>query len=88
MTTLTQLGTMTNEEFLVALLDAGGPESPEGKALVESRARVRRYIDRGAWSPDCATCLREGPGAFMPRHTASEWCQSGKHIHCACSTCF
>jgi len=43
---------------------------------------------RVAWNPDCASCQREGRGAFMPPHDASRRCKSGAHAHCSCDTCF
>lgn len=46
----------------------------------------------------CKTCekifipqLKEGKkicDIFAPRHKASDRCQSGKHAHCSCDTCF
>lgn len=41
-----------------------------------------------AWRADCSYCILHAPGSMMPSHTASEMCQSGKHNHCTCDTCF
>lgn len=39
---------------------------------------------------ECAYCDREraAGNTFFPSHDASEGCQSGKHPHCTCDTCF
>ena len=34
--------------------------------------------------PDCPLCL----DAWPVRHDASDRCESGKHPHCTCDTCF
>lgn len=36
----------------------------------------------------CRTCIETPPGALMPPHDASSRCESGKHSHCTCDTCF
>lgn len=37
---------------------------------------------------ECAYCDQYGDDPMMPRHNASERCESGKHPHCTCDTCF
>jgi len=37
---------------------------------------------------ECAYCDKWGDELVMPHHTASERCESGKHPHCTCDTCF
>lgn len=37
---------------------------------------------------ECAYCDKWGDDPMMPRHTASEHCESGKRPHCTCDTCF
>lgn len=39
---------------------------------------------------ECACCDRERQASnmFHPFHDASEQCESGKHSHCSCDTCF
>jgi hypothetical protein len=53
---------------------------PDGKPRTEpKRSRV----------PGCPTCDRDPEGrALMPPHDASDRCESGKHPHCSCDTCF
>lgn len=41
-----------------------------------------------AHAGDCAYCDREGANTFHPPHDASDRCESGKHAHCSCDTCF
>jgi len=41
-----------------------------------------------AQSGECAYCDREGSNSFHPPHDASPRCESGKHSHCSCDTCF
>ena len=36
---------------------------------------------------ECQSCDRE-TSDFHPSHDASERCESGKHNHCTCDTCF
>lgn len=36
----------------------------------------------------CVTCDAHRPGQMMPPHDASPRCESGKHSHCTCDTCF
>ena len=42
----------------------------------------RRRLPKG----ECPSCDRDGP--VGPSHDASPYCQSGKHPHCTCDTCF
>ena len=39
---------------------------------------------------ECRYCDRERTAAtdYHPSHDASDACQSGKHSHCSCDTCF
>lgn len=59
----------------------------------ETRAeRIARLEKLGMIAPDCAYC-REAYShptlnAFMPQHTASPRCRSGKRNHCSCDSCF
>ena len=63
------------------------------------RQLTRRAIDNAEPKPrrqqlppgECAYCDRERaqPGQSpMPPHDASRFCESGKHNHCTCDTCF
>lgn len=37
---------------------------------------------------ECKTCDEWRDEKFHPAHDASPRCQSGKHSHCTCDTCF
>lgn len=37
---------------------------------------------------ECAYCDEYGDDPNMPYHDASPRCESGKHPHCTCDTCF
>lgn len=37
---------------------------------------------------ECAYCDAHRPNEMMPPHDASPRCESGKHSHCTCDTCF
>jgi hypothetical protein len=37
---------------------------------------------------ECSYCDQFGDDPMMPRHTPSDRCESGKHPHCTCDTCF
>jgi hypothetical protein len=59
------------------------------------RAAVLAALERqGAIRPDCRECqgafyaAPDPANAFYPRHTAMPSCQSGRHPHCTCDTCF
>ena len=65
--------------------------SPFGAS--ESRAeRLVRLAQLGTYAPDCEACreLADHPtlSPFMPAHTPSPRCRSGRRPHCACDTCF
>ena len=50
-------------------------------------ARIRRHkIGPG----ECRTCdnNRDENNEFHPPHDASDRCESGRHPHCSCDTCF
>ncbi len=63
---------------------------------------IQEYIDKlekdGLIDPNCNTCLnyfyplimagRNLYNIFAPRHKPSDRCESGKHPHCSCDTCF
>jgi hypothetical protein len=47
-----------------------------------------RPVRRSRLQPgECAYC-DENRESFAPSHDASQNCQSGKHPHCTCDTCF
>jgi hypothetical protein len=52
----------------------------------ERVGRRRHKLDAG----DCSYCDREREqgNSFHPAHDASPRCESGKHAHCTCDTCF
>ena len=47
-----------------------------------------RYFIRRQHVPECSICARYAPGDFFPPHDASPRCESGRHNHCTCDTCF
>jgi hypothetical protein len=59
----------------------------EFKPLSELKRRPRRDM---AAPGECAYCdrMRAQDEKFFPRHDASCNCQSGRHEHCTCDTCF
>ena len=42
----------------------------------------------GSTGKVCVTCLHQSVFPGGPRHNASATCESGKHPHCTCDTCF
>jgi hypothetical protein len=51
----------------------------------------QRLLRRHQLKPgQCAYCdrEREAGNTFFPWHDASAFCESGKHEHCTCDTCF
>lgn len=55
----------------------GGSNPPTGA--------IRRRV---AMEEGCATCAELARGSFGPYHDPSPRCESGKHPHCTCGTCF
>jgi hypothetical protein len=50
---------------------------------------VPNLVRRVSRKPGCPTCDTDPDGkAMMPPHEASSKCESGKHTHCSCDTCF
>ena len=47
-------------------------------------AKHRRCLPKG----ECAYCDAYGDEPMMPRHYASQRCESGKRPHCTCDICF
>lgn len=47
--------------------------------------RLRRRLSLIA---NCPFCAQHGADPMMPYHDASDRCESGKHPHCTCDTCF
>jgi hypothetical protein len=37
---------------------------------------------------ECGYCDKQKEGGFFPPHDASVNCESGRHNHCTCDTCF
>lgn len=67
------------------------PIAPFG--ATETRAeRIARLEKLGTIAPDCKGCERAYGhptlDPFMPRHTASRLCRSGRRNHCTCDGCF
>ena len=48
------------------------------------KAQYRRRRPKG----ECTYCDEHGDDPMMPSHMASARCESGKHPHCTCDTCF
>jgi len=46
---------------------------------------IRRYR---APTGQCSYCDDHRDDTMMPPHDASPRCESGKHQHCTCNTCF
>jgi hypothetical protein len=51
-------------------------------AALPSQSRYRRPPG------ECSFCDKYRDDPMMPPHTASDRCESGKHSHCTCDTCF
>lgn len=59
---------------------------------------ITQFEKEGELSPSCRTCVeyfyplllagQKFSNIFAPRHKASNRCESGKHSHCTCDTCF
>lgn len=62
---------------------------------MDTREDMIAHLERiGFMAPDCKMCQEwyyhapDPTSVFAPRHKASAGCQSGKHAHCTCDTCF
>jgi hypothetical protein len=49
---------------------------------------IRAFGGKTKWRSDCGYCQHEMESDFFPYHDASNFCESGKHNHCTCDTCF
>lgn len=75
-----------------------GDEIAQGQTLCrrcEDMRTVAELVADGELDPKCPQCaeaisaLEAGqPWPHGPRHKPSPRCQSGKHPHCTCDTCF
>ena len=69
-----------------------GDEGPDvGPDRSKCRTCMCVWLSDGtiALQGSCSTCDEiKTSGGFGPRHEASPNCQSGKHSHCTCDTCF
>ena len=63
---------------LLDILDKEPVKMPE---LYNPPRRIRFTVG-------CAYCKAHASDAMMPHHDASPRCESGKHNHCTCDTCF
>lgn len=73
----------THPVFSKLLADFAGKHGAASKPAVVRR----QFAEPGT----CQTCDRERgkPGTpFFPPHDASARCESGRHNHCSCDTCF
>jgi hypothetical protein len=82
---------MSSEKTSLAQREA---TQPIGRATAQhigrdSRERPAPHARRRHKLPagECKSCDRE-KGSFHPPHDASDRCESGKHSHCSCDTCF
>ena len=57
-------------------------ETAERPARVEAAHAYRRPHG------ECAYCDDYGDDPMMPSHDASPRCESGRHPHCTCDTCY
>jgi hypothetical protein len=60
------------------------PEGQEPGGVAETPTPRRSILPEG----ECAYCDRTRSHSIAPSHDASPNCQSGKHPHCTCDTCF
>jgi len=70
------------------------PELNE-ELLTERKKYIKELEAEGQLDPECLSCksnyqtiMATGMTEFGPRHKASDSCESGKHKHCTCDTCF
>ncbi len=62
------------------------PSEQNEPAVVKYHGPRRRRLSTVG---ECAYCDAERNGSgFHPSHDASDRCESGKHNHCTCDTCF
>lgn len=60
----------------------------------EYQRQIKRMEEVGSIDRDCVTCqkdfysVKRPADVFGPRHRAMPNCESGKHPHCTCDTCF
>jgi hypothetical protein len=72
-----------NNDFLLGAQQEMPDDILEQIAALGGPSKRRHKLPPG----ECPSCDRE-KGDFHPSHDASESCESGKHNHCTCDTCF
>lgn len=77
------------EDWRVDFATYGGPyiREPHTKYEIATVAPPPPHIYRLP-PGECAYCDAHRNDSMMPPHTPSERCESGKHPHCTCDTCF
>lgn len=60
----------------------GATMTTPGDAAKKARLAYRRPPG------ECAYCDAHRDDPMMPSHTASARCESGRHPHCTCDTCY
>ncbi len=61
---------------------------PNSQAMEAHERQKQAQLRRRRPFGECPYCDKFGDEPMMPRHTASELCESGKRPHCTCDTCF
>lgn len=79
---------------ILYLTVASDTKHGEGTMEETREEQIARWERNGHLDQDCKGCAEfySNPGmpseVWAPRHKASPRCQSGKHPHCTCDTCF
>lgn len=65
---------------------------PRPATPIETDEKGEKFerIDHTRYYVACSFCqrMKEGGTSFFPNHHASSRCESGKHNHCSCDSCF
>lgn len=78
---------LTREAFTIVSCGGGVAVLSDGSVRMIgdlTRPGRRAVLPAG----ECAYCDENRSASMFPRHDASERCESGKHAHCTCDTCF
>jgi hypothetical protein len=65
------------------------PDPQDCRDYAQCHGRAHGSLRRRSRVAGCSTCDRDPEGRqIMPPHDASDRCESGRHNHCSCDTCF
>ena len=81
---------MSDEPIILDLSNATDADIHDFVRQLTKRSLAHAHPNRRTRLPpgECSYCDRDRNDTMMPPHDASRFCESGKHDHCTCDTCY